>query len=550
MDALGVRKLLESLDSFALEFDGVLGYCNLRYSADSTDEVAKQIHDYMRNSWVRAGQALAFAEVELGELLLNNPDLPMHPELRNYRHYLERSLSRAPHLLSEREEQLVMAKDRNGIGAWSQLHGDWLGTRTFRFRVDGVDKEITYGEAVGYFTSPDRNMRRNAFSSVLEGLGKDEMVFAAAMRSVCADHLAMCEWRKYPDPMTQSLLSNDVGNEAISAMMNVVEKNVGIYRRYLRVKAQLLGIERLGGWDLMAPLPFASKSTYDWNTSRAIVTKAYADFDPEFGRWVEEMFDSRRIDGEVRKGKAPGAFCSTWMAGRSAFILQSYNNRINDVYTQAHELGHAMHAYLYTREQSPANCDIGSCIAECGSTFGELLLTEKILEEAKSKEDRQVALANILDELGIAVFLVSARYWFEASVYDAIKRGEMLDGEALSKLWTSSRERLFADELEWLPEMRFDWTRPPHYYMPNYRFYNYPYIFAQLFVFALYRLYKEQGRAFVPKLRVLLSAGSSRSPAGLGKELGFDIASEEFWQKGMLQADEFLTMLEETLHSR
>jgi oligoendopeptidase F len=108
---------------------------------------------------------------------------------------------------------------------------------------------------------------------VLEGLGKDEMVFAAAMRSVCADHLAMCEWRKYPDPMTQSLLSNDVGNEAISAMMKVVEKNLGIYRRYLRVKAQLLGIERLGGWDLMAPLPFASKSTYDWNTSRAMVPR-------------------------------------------------------------------------------------------------------------------------------------------------------------------------------------------------------------------------------------------------------------------------------------
>jgi len=547
MDAAGVRKLLESLDSFSLEFDGVLGYCGLRYSADSTDDVAKQLHDAMRNAWVKAGQALAFAEVELGKLLLEKPDLPAHPELRNYRHYLERALNRAPHLLSEREEQLIMAKDRNGIGAWSQLHGDWLGTRTFRMRIDGVDKDVTYGETVGYFTSPDRKLRRGAFSAVLEGLGKDEMVFSSALRAVSADHLAMCEWRKYPDPMTQSQLSNDVGSEPIAAMMRVVERNTSLYRRYLRVKAKLLGLDRLGGWDLMAPLPFASKSSFDWNTSRAMVTKAYADFDPEFGRWVEEMYSSRRIDGEVRKGKTPGAFCHTWMAGKGAFVLQSYNNRINDVYTQAHELGHAVHAYLYTREQSPANCDIGSCIAECGSTFGELLLTERLMAEAKSKEDRQVALATVLDELGIAVFLVSARYWFEESLYEAIKREELLDGESLSRLWTSCRERLFADELEWLPEMRFDWTRPPHYYMPNYRFYNYPYVFAQLFVFSLYRLYKEQGKAFVPKLRVLLSAGSSRSPAELGEALGFDIASEAFWQKGMLQAEEFLRMLEDTL---
>ena len=547
MDAAGVRKLLESLDSFSLEFDGVLGYCGLRYSADSTDDVAKQLHDAMRNAWVKAGQALAFAEVELGKLLLEKPDLPAHPELRNYRHYLERALNRAPHLLSEREEQLIMAKDRNGIGAWSQLHGDWLGTRTFRMRIDGVDKDVTYGETVGYFTSPDRKLRRGAFSAVLEGLGKDEMVFSSALRAVSADHLAMCEWRKYSDPMTQSQLSNDIGSEPIAAMMRVVERNADLYRRYLRVKAKLLGLDRLGGWDLMAPLPFASKSSFDWNTSRAMVTKAYADFDPEFGRWVEEMYSSRRIDGEVRKGKTPGAFCHTWMAGKGAFVLQSYNNRINDVYTQAHELGHAVHAYLYTREQSPANCDIGSCIAECGSTFGELLLTERLMAEAKSKEDRQVALATVLDELGIAVFLVSARYWFEESLYEAIKREELLDGESLSRLWTSCRERLFADELEWLPEMRFDWTRPPHYYMPNYRFYNYPYVFAQLFVFSLYRLYKEQGRAFVPKLRVLLSAGSSRSPAELGEALGFDIASEAFWQKGMLQAEEFLRMLEDTL---
>jgi oligoendopeptidase F len=101
--------------------------------------------------------------------------------------------------------------------------------------------------------------------------------------------------------------------------------------------------------------------------------------------------------------------------------------------------------------------------------------------------------------------------------------------------------------VEWLDVMRWEWTMKAHYYIANYRFYNYPYVFAQLFVFALYRLYKEQGKRFVPKLKRLLAAGSSQSPRALAAELGFDITEETFWQKGMKQAEEFVNMLEETM---
>jgi oligoendopeptidase F len=101
--------------------------------------------------------------------------------------------------------------------------------------------------------------------------------------------------------------------------------------------------------------------------------------------------------------------------------------------------------------------------------------------------------------------------------------------------------------VEWLDVMKWEWTMKPHYYIANYRFYNYPYVFAQLFVFALYKLYREQGAAFVSKLKNLLAAGSSKSPRDLGAELGFDITTEVFWEKGMKQAEEFINMLEETL---
>jgi oligoendopeptidase F len=109
------------------------------------------------------------------------------------------------------------------------------------------------------------------------------------------------------------------------------------------------------------------------------------------------------------------------------------------------------------------------------------------------------------------------------------------------------RDKIYGDAVEWLPEMKWEWTMKLHYYIPNYRFYNYPYVYAQLFVFALYRLFKEQSKKFVPKMNALLSAGSSRSPIDLAEELGFDVTKEEFWRKGIQQFDEFADQLEATL---
>jgi oligoendopeptidase F len=259
------------------------------------------------------------------------------------------------------------------------------------------------------------------------------------------------------------------------------------------------------------------------------------------------MYERRHIDGEVRKGKESGAFCASWLAGKSAYILQSFNGRMGDAYAQAHELGHAVHGYLVSRAQNPTNSDVGSCIAETGSIFGELLLTERLLSNAKTKQEKQAILTTVLDEFGMTAFQVSARVFFEQSMYEAIKQGQFLDGETIAKLWVAARDRIYGDAVEWLHVMKWEWTMKPHYYMANYRFYNYPYVFAQLFVFALYRLYKEQGESFIPKLKRLLAAGSSVSPRELGSELGFDITDEKFWDKGMRQAEEFLKMLEENL---
>ena len=547
LDAKGLLELLEMKDAYILRFEGVAMYCHLMYSADSTGDVAKQLNDAVRRASMRVGQTLAFIDIELGKLLAENPSLVTDPALAEYKHYLERILRRVPHMLSETEERLIIMKDKNGVSSWQMLQGDWLSTRTFDIEIEGETKTLPYGEIIGLYQSPDRDLRKRSNQTVYESLGKDEIVWASAIRAVCEDHLRMSELRKYPTPMTQSLIANDVDQQTIDSLMNTIEKNAGLYQRYLRLKAKLMGLKELANYDLIAPLPNAPKMAYPWRDAQQQITKAYMRFDEEIGGWVNEMYEKRHIDGEVRKGKRSGAFCASWLAGKSAYILQSFNKKIRDVYTQAHELGHAVHAYLGSRAQKPSNYEIGSCIAETGSIFGELLLTEGLLSKAKTKEERQAILVSILDEFGMTAFQVSARVFFEQSMYDAIDRGEFLDGETVAKLWVTARDKIYGDSVDWLDVMKWEWTMKPHYYMANYRFYNYPYVFAQLFVYALYQLYKEQGESFVPKLKRILAAGSSKSPRDLGAKLGLDITDETFWEKGMKQAEEFIDMLEETL---
>jgi oligoendopeptidase F len=547
LDAEGLLKLLELNDSMTLKYGGVTLYCSLLYAANALDDTAKQLNDASRTSIMKMGQTLAFVDIEMGKLIASNPAFVEDSALTEYKHYLERILRNVPHMLLDNEEQLVLVKDKNGVYAWQQLQNDWLSTRTYEIEVEGEKKIMPYGEIIGLFQSPDRDLRMRANQIVYEELGRDEIIWASAIRSVCADHLQICDVRDYSTAMTQSLIANDVDQETIDSLMGTIVKSTGLYQRYLKLKAKLMSLDKLANWDIVAPLPNAPEMVYTWKESRDEVVSAYSEFDTQLGGWADEMFERNHIDGEVRKGKSSGAFCATWLAGKSAYMLQSFNGTVGNVSTQAHEMGHAIHAYLGSRAQKPSNYKIGSCIAECGSNFGELLLFDRLLSKSTTIEEKQAFLASMLDSFGMSVFQVSARVFFEQSMYDTITEGGYLDGETVASLWTVARDKIYGDAVDWLEVMKWEWTMKVHYYMPNYRYYNYPYVFAKLFVFALYRLYKEQGEAFVSKLKSLLAAGSSKSPWQLGMELGFDIRTEVFWMKGMRQVEEFIDMLEKTL---
>ena len=547
LDATGLREMLERKDELALRYEGAEEYCSLLFAADMTDPISNSLNSAYMRAGTEAGRAMASVGIELGKLLLARPELIDDPALSDYRHYLERRARAAPHLLSEAEEKVIMTKDQNGIEMLSKLQSKWLSTRSFDLELDGQKRSLSIGEVYAYMHDPERSTRLAVYESIGSTLKRDDLLWSDILRAIVSDHAAMCKLRSYSSPLEPTLLANDVTAGAVDALMAVVQENVAMCQRYFRLKARLLGLERLGSWDLRAPLTSVPDRRLKWEETKDLVLSTYNNFDGQFGEWVGEMFERGHIDAEIRKGKRTGAFCSTWVGGQSAFILQSYNGRLNDANTLAHELGHAVHAYMYTRAQNYSNCHVSLCVAECGSLMGELLLADRLKGEAVSKEERQDILVKILDGFTLSVFQEGFRFIFETSLYHQFEEGVELDGNKISELWRGAQDRVYGDAVEWLENSEWDWARFPHHYFAGTRFYNYPYTFAQLFVFSLYRMYKEQGPDFVPAFKALLAAGSSRSAAELASGLGMDIESPEFWRKGMQQAATFIEELEHTM---
>jgi len=544
LNAADLRRCLREFEAFEEKLENISLYASLSFSANMTQPEVQTLYDRVSKLEARLGKQLAFFSLELGRLVKGKPEIIQDPDLSVYRHMLERVHLRVEHQLSEVEEQLIIEKDQFGVNAWEELQSKWLNTRTFKVKVLGEEKTLSYGEANGLLPHPDRETRESANKAIYGTLGKDGEVFSSALRNICNDWVNVSIRRKYQSPMEASLVNNDTEQGIIDNLLHAIESKAPTYRRYLKLKAKLMNLPALGNHDIVAPLPNAPELKFTFEQAEALVTRAYSRFDEEYATAVKEMFAKRRIDASPRFGKRNGAFCASYFKGKSAFILDNFAGALNDVYTLAHELGHATHDYYASRSQTILNTSIPSIVAETASIFGELLLTNLLLEEAKSTEERKQVLCLVLDEAGMTAFQVTARVWFEQKLYSSIQRDEYLDYKTICSHWTSARDRIFGEAVTWFPEMEAEWTMKPHYYMANYRFYNYPYVYAQMFVYTLYERYLEEGKAFVPKLKQALSAGSSASPLEIGRIVGLDVAAPEFWGSGLKVFERLIEDLE------
>ncbi len=444
-----------------------------------------------------------------------------------YRYYLEVMRHFKPHTLSEPEEKIVNLKNVTGSQALVTLYDALTNRYVFKLEVDGETKELTRGELMVYVRGADPDLRAKAYQELYRVYGQDGSILGQMYQTLVRDwrneNLTL---RKFASPIAARNLSNDIPDEAVDTLLEVAEKNAPLFQRYFRLKARHIGMERLRRYDVYAPVVKSDK-TYAFGKAAEMVLDSFSAFHPDFGKHARRVFEDNHLDSEVRKGKQSGAFCWGVVPEIAPWVKLNYQSRADDVATMAHELGHAIHA-MFAAHHSLFTFHSSLPLAETASTFGEMMLVDKLLAEESDESVRRDMLFRQVDDSYATILRQTYFALFERQAHEMVVKNASVDD--LAAAYMENLKDQFGDAVELSDEFKWEWISIPHIY--NTPFYVYAYAFGQLLVLSLYKQYKAEGEAFKPRYLKILSAGGSEAPAKIMAEAGIDIRSAKFWQGG------------------
>ncbi len=457
----------------------------------------------------------------------------------DYRYYLEELRHFKPHTLSEAEEKVVNLKNVTGSSALTTLYDAITNRYIYRLEVDGETKELTRGGLQPYIQGTDPDLRARAYQELYRVFSADGPILGQMYQTLARDwHNENLSLRKFGSPLSVRNLLNDIPDEAVEALLEVTKKNAGIFQRYFRLKAKQVGMKKLRRYDIYAPVAGAKK-TFEYDTAARMVLEAFGNFDAKIAELARRVFDQDHLDSEVRKGKRDGAFCWSVVPEMTPYVLLNYQARARDVAVMAHELGHAIHSML-AAHHSAFTFQSSLPLAETASTFGEMMLIDKLLAEETDQSVRREILFRQVDDAFATILRQVYFALFERRAHEMVQENASVD--EISAAYLENLQEQFGDSVELSDEFKWEWVSIPHIYHTP--FYVYAYAFGQLLVFSLYRQFKAEGEAFKPKYLKILSAGGSEAPAKVLAEAGIDIRSAKFWQGGFDVIDKLVEELE------
>lgn len=539
MDPARFMEILEFSEQSARLANRLYGYAELFFTEDTQRQSAQTLLGRVQQFFAELQNRTLF--FSLWWKGLDEADTSRFLEVSgDYRYYLEEMRHFKPHTLSEPEEQIINLKNVTGIEALITLYDAITNRYTFRLEVDGEVKELTRGELMTYARSADPNLRARAYQELYRVYGQDSAIlgqmYQTAVRDWRNENLSL---RKFASPIAARNLGNDIPDEVVDTLLEVCQKNAGIFQRFFRLKARHLGMERLRRYDIYAPVSQADKQ-YDFGQATDMVLDSFGAFDPHLSDLVRRVFEEGHIDSEIRKGKQSGAFCATITPDLTPWVKVNYNGRAEDVATLAHELGHAIHAMLAAHHTIFTQ---HACLplAETASTFGEMMLIDRLLAEESDPAVRKDMLFRQVDDAYATILRQAYFALFERTAHEMVAANASVDD--LAKAYMENLGEQFGDAVEVSEEFKWEWISIPHIYHTP--FYVYAYAFGQLLVLSLYRQFKVEGETFKPRYLRILAAGGSEAPEKILSEAGIDIRSAAFWQGGFDVLDNLVQQLEE-----
>jgi oligoendopeptidase F len=522
LDGPGLEQAMRDLAEIG-ELGGRAGsYAHLDFSVDTQDPERGALVAKVTERSTAIETKLVFFELEWASLEDDAAErLLEHKGLAFARHYLRTARRYRPHLLSEPEEKLMAEKSQTGRSAWARLFAELMSA----VEVDDQPLEV----ALSKLMHPERETRRETAEKITAALEPGLRTRAYIFNTLALDKAVDDRLRSYESWIQSRNLSNEASDESVQALVEAVQGRYEIARRWYRLKARLLGIDRLADYDRMAPV-VDDEQRIEWRAAKEMVLDSYGTFSPELGDLAQQFFDDRWIDAPLRPRKRGGAFCAYTVPSVHPYVMLNYTARRRDVLTLAHELGHGVHAAL-ARPQGLLQQGTPLTLAETASVFGEELVFGRLLGEAQDAESRLSLLAEAIEGQIATVFRQIAMNRFEHTLHTARRDEGELAVDRISELWRTSQEDLLGDAVEVTEGYGTWWSYVPHFV--NTPGYVYAYAYGQLLALSVYRRYEEEGDAFVPAYLDLLRAGGSRSPEELGAIVGVDLADPGFWDAGL-----------------
>ncbi len=503
-------------------------YAMLRFSIDTADPQIGALMQRIQEKGTAIETRLLFFELEWAAVEDERAEeLLASDGIDTARHFLRSARRYRPHLLSEPEEKILAEKSISGRSAWGRLFSEQVSA--LQVALPGEDEPVALDAALARLMSPDRDVRRTSAEAVTATLAPGLRTRAYVFNTLLHDKAVDDRLRHYDTWLSDRNLANEASDESVQALLHAVRGRYELARRWYRLKARLLGIDKLADYDRMAAVT-QDDEPVDWEDAKELVLASYAEFTPELGDPARAFFDERRIDAPPRPAKRGGAFAAYTVPSEHPYLMLNYTAKRRDVLVLAHEMGHGLHAEL-ARPRGILEQGTPLTLAETASVFGEALVFGRLLDQAPTAESRLSLLAESIEGSIATVFRQTAMNRFEELVHTARREEGELSVERINALWCESQEEMLADSVELTEGYHSWWSYVPHFIStPGY---VYAYAYGQLLALSIYKRYVDEGASFVPSYLELLRAGGSRGPEELARIVGIDLADPGFWDSGL-----------------
>lgn len=513
---------LEKLNNLSI-FDSLIGYVYLSLKVDTTNADLLNLVSKIEKISVDVKQIENYLTLFLKDIsdldsIINNSKI-----LDEYKFILKESKNKADKLLDNDKEYIISKMSLNGSNMWTK---QWQQI-TSTLSVDYNNEVLTLPEIRNLAYDKDVNVRKNAYYAELKSYEKIDLPSAFSINGIKGEVIEICNLRGHNSPLEMTLKDSRLDKEVFDAMFNAIKESLPKLQKYFIKKAELLGHKNgLPFYDLFAPISNNTKK-YTYDEAKQFVYDNFSKFSQKLGDFAKKAFDNSWIDVYSKKGKVGGAFCYSIQNIKESRILLNFSGSLDNIFTLGHELGHGYHNLCLNNEKY-LNTSYSMPIAETASTFCEHILVKSALESSKDDDEKLAILENDLSGTLQCIVDIYSRFLFEDEVFKRRING-FVSKDELCDIMENAQKQAYGNGLDHNFLHKYMWICKTHYYNADRNYYNFPYAYGVLFSKGLFSLYLKDKENFIKKYDDMLSITGKSSLYEVGKFIGVDLKSKDFW---------------------